>query len=398
MQPKIKALLLMHELTRTGAPRIALDAFHCMREEVEAAVISIEGGPLEGDAHAIGRLHVLAEMWPRGRIWDRLRWRYQWAQWVRSIHLWDPDIIYVNSVAALPILEMVTLPQVPVIVHVHELHSELLSALDRCPQLLKQRPSRYLAASRAVVRALISECGVEASHISVVHEFVPERRLDGVGAVKPERSDEGSFVIGGAGMPSWRKGVTLWLQTASEVRKLLGPSARFVWVGVPERPEPCWLEGLKFRREIKLMGLERDVEVIPVTPNPSRYFGTFDVFAMTSWEDPCPLVVLENMALGTPVVCFKDGGGSAEAVGDAGVIIPDFDPRAMARAIAELATNPEKRSRLGARARQRILARFTDRVQVPKIQREIWALAGRQKPTSYRRPPRGPRVVPMITS
>ena len=125
------------------------------------------------------------------------------------------------------------------------------------------------------------------------------------------------------------------------------------------------------------MGLDDMVEFIPPTPKPMEHFAGFDIFAMTSWEDPCPLVVLENMGLAKPVVCFAGGGGAPEVVGDTGVIIPDFDPQAMARAIADLAADPQQRARLGALARQRVLANFTDRVQVPKIRREIRLLVGR---------------------
>ena len=52
------------------------------------------------------------------------------------------------------------------------------------------------------------------------------------------------------------------------------------------------------------------VEFIPPTPKPMEHFAGFDIFAMTSWEDPCPLVVLENMGLAKPVVCFAGGAGS----------------------------------------------------------------------------------------
>ena len=35
---------------------------------------------------------------------------------------------------------------------------------------------------------------------------------------------------------------------------------------------------------------------------------------MTSREDPFPLVNLEAMTNGVPVICFKDSGGSEELV------------------------------------------------------------------------------------
>ena len=56
-------------------------------------------------------------------------------------------------------------------------------------------------------------------------------------AIRLGRPDDDTLVIGGAGLPGWRKGTTLWLQMAAEVRRLVGPSARFVWVGVPEWPD-----------------------------------------------------------------------------------------------------------------------------------------------------------------
>jgi glycosyltransferase involved in cell wall biosynthesis len=169
----------------------------------------------------------------------------------------------------------------------------------------------------------------------------------------------------------------------AEVRRLVGPSARFVWVGVPERPDFGWREGKSFRREVSLMGMDGVVDLIPTTTRPFEHFPRFDIFAMTSLEDPCPLVVLETMGLGTPVVCFAGGGGSPEVVADTGVIIPDFDPLAMARAIADLAADPQERARLGALARQRVLANFTNRVQVLKIRRELELLPDRPSVASY---------------
>jgi len=200
----------------------------------------------------------------------------------------------------------------------------------------------------------------------VIHEFIPERRLDEVNISQAGRPEDDTLVIGGAGAVAWYKGTTLWLQTAAEVRRLIGPTARFVWVGAPEGDD-----GIKLRREVHLLGLDDAVELIPSTPRPLEHFARFDIFAMTSWEDPCPLVVLENMGLGKPVVCFAGGGGAPEEVGDTGVIVPEFDPRAMARAIADLAADPRERARLGGLARQRMRANFTDRVQVPKFRREV---------------------------
>jgi glycosyltransferase involved in cell wall biosynthesis len=241
-------------------------------------------------------------------------------------------------------------------------------------ELLAHRPARYLAASDGVLRALVEECGIDPGRIAVIHEFIPEQRINDVIGLRAEAPRDDTLVVGGAGYPDWRKGITFWLLMAAELRRSLGRTVRFVWVGAPEWPDPRSFEGIKFRRMVQLMGLDDVVEIIPSTPRPLEHFARFDIFAMTSWEDPCPLVVLENMGIGTPVVCFAGGGGAPEVLGDTGVIIPDFNPQSMARAIAELAANPAEMARLGALARRRMLTNYTDRVQVPKIRREVMAL------------------------
>src|SRR4051794_9583277 len=205
---KTRVLLLLHGLSRTGAPRVALDALEAMNREVDAFIIAPDGGPLEEDCRKVGPLHILAEKWPKGRIWQRLPRRFQWGRWVRSIHRWAPDVIYVNSVAALPILKTVPLPEVPVLLHVHELHSDLIPILHGYPDLLRSRPARYLAVSGAVIQALVSECGIREDRISLVHEFTLESRLDGQAKTRSGRAEDGSFVVGGAGVPGWRKGPT----------------------------------------------------------------------------------------------------------------------------------------------------------------------------------------------
>jgi glycosyltransferase involved in cell wall biosynthesis len=335
-------------------------------------------GPLEQDCRGIGPLTILDEILPRGRIWQRAYRRVQWRHWVRDLHRWAPHLIYINSVASLPIARTVPLPEVPAIVHVRELHSELFRILKECPDLLTRMPMRYIAVSDVVRRALVTECGIARDRIEVINVFIPEWRLDAVPRPPIRRPDNGTVVVGGCGIPGWRKGTTLWLQMAAEVRRLVGPSALFVWVGVPEWPDPNWHEGVKFRREVSLLGLDGTVELISLTDKAFEHFARFDIFAMTSWEDPCPRVVLENMGLGTPVVCFAGGGGAREVLGDTGVVVTDFDPGAMARAIAGLAASPQERARLGALAKRRMRANFTDRAQVPKIRREINLLLDRQ--------------------
>jgi glycosyltransferase involved in cell wall biosynthesis len=222
--------------------------------------------------------------------------------------------------------------------------------------------------SEAVRRELIDHAGVAEHRIAVLHEFIRDDCL------RPRLSSETcslsgrQFVVGGSGFPSWRKGLLLWLQMAAALRDLLPPdSVEFRWVGWVDNDE-----ARAARFHIRRLALENVVKFIPHTSNPTPHFMDFDLFAMTSWEDPCPLVVLENMALGTPVLCFADSGGAPEEVGDTGVIITDFDPGLMAKAAAQLATDPLRRAALGHAACNRVRTHFTASVQAPKLLEEMY--------------------------
>jgi glycosyltransferase involved in cell wall biosynthesis len=59
---------------------------------------------------------------------------------------------------------------------------------------------------------------------------------------------------------------------------------------------------------------------------PEALFAAADVTAHPTWRDPCPLVVLESLAAGTPVVTTRRAGNAHRVVPSAGTVIED--PRA----------------------------------------------------------------------
>jgi polysaccharide biosynthesis protein PelF len=93
-------------------------------------------------------------------------------------------------------------------------------------------------------------------------------------------------------------------------------------------------------------------------PNQADAYQAGHLVALTSVSEGFPYTVVEAMSMGRPVVC-TNVGGVAEAVDNAGFVVPATDHLAVARACLRLLADPLLRRTLGTRGRQRVLKRFT---------------------------------------
>jgi len=106
--------------------------------------------------------------------------------------------------------------------------------------------------------------------------------------------------------------------------------------------------------------------------SPARFWGWLDnrspelrsiyessgIFVLPSEAENFPIVLLEAMAAGLAIITTA-GTGCAEVVGDAGLLVPVRDSRAIGRALRELVEDHDLRQRLGLAARRRIEENFT---------------------------------------
>jgi glycosyltransferase involved in cell wall biosynthesis len=84
-----------------------------------------------------------------------------------------------------------------------------------------------------------------------------------------------------------------------------------------------------------------------------------DIFAMASYMEGLPVVLMEAMAVGVPVVA-PSVAGIPELVEPmrTGLLFPTGDAAALGRALVRLCGDPELRERLAAAGRERVLAEF----------------------------------------
>jgi glycosyltransferase involved in cell wall biosynthesis len=83
-----------------------------------------------------------------------------------------------------------------------------------------------------------------------------------------------------------------------------------------------------------------------------------DAFVYPTEYDAQPLVVLEAMAGGLPVIA-SEHGGIPDTLGGAGALVPEDDPAAIADHLRRLLAEPSLRRQLGQAARDRYVANYT---------------------------------------
>ena len=233
-----------------------------------------------------------------------------------------------------------------------------------------------MVVSKSVGDALSREYGVGSDRVELVQGFISpnhlcalERREQRERVRKSFGWPENVFTVGGCGTLGWRKGTDLFLQIARDISRTRGcENVRFLWVGGGKEDQ----EALEFDHDLRVLGLEGRCSRIPATTDVLHFYSAMDVLAVTSREDPFPLVMLEAASHGIPIVCFADSGGVPEFVGeDAGLIAPYLDVPGFVAHLIRLQEAPELRARLGAAALSKVLTQNSVEIQAPKLQKII---------------------------
>jgi glycosyltransferase involved in cell wall biosynthesis len=128
--------------------------------------------------------------------------------------------------------------------------------------------------------------------------------------------------------------------------------------------------------------IETRVDFLGGEPPPNRLYGRSRVVVVPSmWPEPFGLVGPEAMSHGVPVIANRVGGIPEWLVdGEAGYLVKAGDTAGMASRIAELLEDSALAARLGRRARDIALDRFTPDLYFRRLNRLIEAVVAKAVP------------------
>jgi glycosyltransferase involved in cell wall biosynthesis len=161
-------------------------------------------------------------------------------------------------------------------------------------------------------------------------------------------------LVGMIANASKAKGYEFFVQAARKVADVF-PQARFLAVGEfdPSLAAPLLnlVEQLELKNRFLFLGFREDVPEI---------LSELDVFVLSSVIEGFPLVTLEAMAAGKPVVVTRSGGPQ-EVVEDGrtGFLVPPGDSDALAKSITAVLSDPARAAAMGNNAREKVHREFT---------------------------------------
>jgi len=246
----------------------------------------------------------------------------------------------------------------------------IASIRDRAPYLtpMQKRAQRWasqfadciLVNAAAVKEWLIGE-GYDPSKIVVIPNGVELSRFELLDGREPPFKalgvPEGAPVVMVVSRLNPLKGLESFLEAAALVAREYA-TARFVIVGdtnPSERQYWSVLTSLTTK-----LGLTDRVTFAGLRNDVPQLLGAATIAVMPSLNEALSNVLLESMAAGAPIVATRVGG-TPEAIDDGvnGMLIPPGDPRAMARAVSDLLSDPDRARLLGNAARESINKRFS---------------------------------------
>jgi glycosyltransferase involved in cell wall biosynthesis len=333
-------------------PLVVLPFEGPLAEDLRGAGIEVLTGPLA----VLRREHLN----PLGLSRLSREMAYQQPSIERLVRAQRIDVVHANTSVILGAAKAARSEGARYVVHVREIYPPAPVAWPWHRRGLR-RADAVLCVSQAT-RAPIGE----GPNVHVVHDGLATlpspspRQAARLALGLPQHA----FVAAVLGRISgWKGQAVLAHSLVHEPMRMRGTIALFagdVWPGQEHWVQELRAGAEKLGNRIRLLGFREDVETI---------YGAADVIVVPSTRpDPLPNAALEAAAAGCCVVA-SDTGGLPEIIRDGvtGVLVPPDDREALARALAALADDPDRRRALGAAAAADVRERFAAERLAPRV-------------------------------
>lgn len=319
-------LLVTKGLDIGGLERVVVDLAVAMRRrsvDVEVAVVNDQRDALADSL----RQHSIPVHGLGGT--DRIGWGAA-SRLVSLVRTGRYDVVHAHG--PLPaVLSRVASESTPVVTTSHTMWAALRAPTRLAWRATAGRDEATLAVSGVVARSLPGRTAARAEVIphGIDPAALPRRAKTEPG--KPERTHTGLSAVTVASHRHAKDYPTL----LRALRIAIDAGADVKLVAVGEGPDLAEHEALT-----AMLGLTAAVDFRPATPDVLHVIASSDLLVVASGVEGQPLVVVEALALGRPVVATAVGRVPELVTPSVGRVVPPGDPQALADALVEVASDP----------------------------------------------------------
>jgi glycosyltransferase involved in cell wall biosynthesis len=180
--------------------------------------------------------------------------------------------------------------------------------------------------------------------------------------IKPLRGqlnlNDNTLIVGMVGRVNLIKGQFYFIQIAAAA-KAAGLNCHFVMIGDAYKGYEYLYPQLE--NQITTLGLQNSITNLYYQPNAAALIQQLDVFVLPSIKpDSFPVVILEAMAAGKPIIATNQGGAQ-EQIDDCvtGFLVPVNDATIAVQKLGVLVSNPDMRTRMGQAGAKKLEEQFS---------------------------------------
>ena len=201
--------------------------------------------------------------------------------------------------------------------------------------------------------------GFEASDINV---DVGANINTNANNIKPLRAqlnlNDNTVLVGMVGRVNLIKGQFYFIQIAAAA-KAAGLNCHFVMIGDAYKGYEYLYPQLE--SQIATLGIQSSITNLYYQPNAAALIQQLDIFVLPSIKpDSFPVVILEAMAAGKPIIATNQGGAQ-EQIDDCvtGFLVPINDAKIAAQKLGVLVNNPDMRIQMGQAGAKKLQEQFS---------------------------------------
>lgn len=284
----------------------------------------------------------------------------------RALERAQPHLVHANTLQALPEALVARSLGLPVVLQTHEM--PLAGAKRTASIRLAARAADVLVGVSDAVSGMLRE-HAGRTPVLTVHNGTPPPEVGREHADRP-------FTVGTVATVSRVKGTTTFVR-AAQAAVSMRDDLRFEHVGAHDLHRDRLLDG-ELDAIVQAAGVELPLAMLGSLPA-ATIMPRWDLFVLASSSEGFPLVTLEAMALGLPVIATAVGGIPEQIDHlETGILVRPEDPEALAHWIVRLRDDDDLRRRLGAAARERAHSLFTVERQAEGMHRAYVTALGRR--------------------